>query len=53
MPIETYTQNPALRPTVLARDVLKNVYRPSGPVQIQKSVPDSSERESREQNRAA
>jgi hypothetical protein len=29
MPIETYTQNPALRPTVLARDVMKNVYRPS------------------------
>jgi hypothetical protein len=29
MPIETYNQNPALRPTVLARDVMKNVYRPS------------------------
>lgn len=52
MPIETYTQNPALRPTVLARDVLKNVYRPSGPVQVQKPGSDS-EPESREHNRAA
>ena len=34
MPIETYTKNPALRPTVLARDVLKNVYRPSGAIAV-------------------
>ena len=53
MPIETYTNNPALRPTVLARDVLKNVYRPSGSTQVQKPGPDGSAPESREQPRAA
>lgn len=29
MPEDIYLQNPALRPTVLVHDVLKNVYRPS------------------------
>lgn len=31
MPIETYTKYPALRPTILVDEVLKNVYRPSEP----------------------
>lgn len=53
MPIETYTKNPALRPTVLARDVLKNVYRPSGPVAVQKNSRDDSGSEAREHPRAA
>lgn len=30
MPIDKYLEHPALRPTMLARDVLENVYRPSG-----------------------
>lgn len=29
MPEDTYLQNPALRPTILVHDVLRNVYRPS------------------------
>ena len=53
MPIETYTKNPALRPTVLARDVLKNVYRPSGETRVQKPDPDASEPAARDYNRAA
>ena len=52
MPIETYAKNPALRPTVLARDVLKNVYRPSGESQVQKPGPEQSE-PARDYNRAA
>ena len=52
MPIETYTNNPALRPTVLARDVLKNVYRPSGPVAVD-NRPSPNENTARETNRAA
>ncbi len=31
MPEDIYLQNPALRPTILVHDVLKNVYRPSMP----------------------
>ena len=31
MSITDYRQNPALRPTVLVHEVLKNVYRPSEP----------------------
>jgi hypothetical protein len=51
MPIETYNNNPALRPTVLAREVLKNVYRPSGPVAVpQRSTENETTRET---NRAA
>ena len=53
MPIETYTKNPALRPTVLARDVLENVYRPSGPVRVQNERTESTESVTRETNRAA
>lgn len=29
MPIEKYLEHPALRPTILVHEVLKNVYRPS------------------------
>jgi hypothetical protein len=29
MPDDIYLQNPALRPTILVHDVLKNVYRPT------------------------
>ena len=52
MPIETYDNNPALRPTVLARDVLKNVYRPSVPVAVV-NRPSTTETTARETNRAA
>jgi hypothetical protein len=31
MPEDIYLQNPALRPTILVHDVLKNVYRPTMP----------------------
>ena len=53
MPIETYTKNPALRPTVLARDVLRNVYRPSGPVRVQNADEQADQTGARETNRAA
>ena len=53
MPIETYTNNPALRPTVLARDVLENVYRPSGPVVVPQPGPCPTEPVARETSRAA
>lgn len=53
MPIETYNNNPALRPTVLARDVLKNVYRPSGSMQATQSAPEATEPVARETGRAA
>jgi hypothetical protein len=53
MPIETYTKNPALRPTVLARDVLENVYRPSQPMRVQNDRNESTESVVRETNRAA
>lgn len=53
MPIETYTNNPALRPTVLLRDVMKTVYRPSGPREVPSLSPDATEPVARETNRAA
>lgn len=53
MPIETYTKNPALRPTVLARDVLENVYRPTGPVRLPSDRTETTESIARETNRAA
>lgn len=31
MPIDKLIQHPALKPTVLAQDVLENVYRPTRP----------------------
>ena len=42
MPIELYLQNPALRPTVLVHEVLKNVYRPT-PRELPPSRPDATE----------
>ena len=53
MPIEKFLTHPALRPTILAQDVLENVYRPTQreepPVR-----PDASEnRTARETPRAA
>jgi beta-lactamase class A len=42
MPIEQYLQNPALRPTVLVQEVLKNVYRPS-PREMPPASPDATE----------
>ena len=31
MPIDKLIQHPALKPTILAQDVLENVYRPTRP----------------------
>ena len=53
MPIETYTNNPALRPTVFARDVLKNVYRPSGPIAVPQPGSGATEPVVPETSRAA
>lgn len=53
MPIETYPNNPALRPTVLARDVLKNVYRPSGPIAVAQPGSGATEPDARATSRAA
>jgi hypothetical protein len=53
MPIETYTNNPALRPTVFARDVLENVYRPSGPIAVPQPDPRATIPVARETSRAA
>jgi len=54
-PINTYTQNPALKPTVLLRDLMKNVYRPSVTGEQQPPPrPDATEpRIARETGRAA
>ena len=41
MPIANYTQNPALRPTVLVQAALKNVYRPELPP----ARPDATEQD--------
>lgn len=51
----TYTEHPALKPTVLLRDLMKNVYRPSGSsVEMSAARPDAtSQRIARETNRAA
>ena len=50
MPIANYTQNPALRPTVLVQAALKNVYRPELPP----ARPDATEQDvARETPRAA
>ena len=41
MSIETYVKYPALRPTVLVSEVLKNVYRPS---EVTSARPDAATR---------
>lgn len=53
MPIESYTKYPSLRPTVLAKDVLKNVYRPSGLRELPQSSAVAADEEARETDRAA
>lgn len=55
-PITVYAQNPALKPTVLLRDLMKNVYRPSGAREMPPAPPpeDATEpRIARETGRAA
>jgi hypothetical protein len=53
MPIEKYLEHPSLRPTILARDVLENVYRPSAR-ELPAKCPDATdERVARETPRAA
>jgi hypothetical protein len=50
MPIANYTQNPALRPTVLVQAALQNVYRP----ELALARPDATEQDiARETPRAA
>ena len=52
MPKQTYTQNPALRPTILVQEVLKDVYRASG--ELPPARPDATDAwVARETNRAA
>lgn len=56
MPIEKLIQHPALKPTILIRDVLENVYRPAGPeMQDGEEVQSPANRHtpSRGRNRAA
>jgi len=49
-----YLQNPALKPTVLLRDLMKNVYRPSGSLEKPQARPAAKEnRIARETVRAA
>lgn len=56
MPIDKFIQHPALKPTVLAQDVLENVYRPAG-LEMQDGEkmlsPAVRTAPSRERNRAA
>ena len=53
MPIDQLTQHPALKPTVLAQDVLENVYRPTPQDGEKAQSPAVSQSLSRERNRAA
>ena len=49
-----YFQNPSLKPTVLLRDLMKNVYRPSGSLEKPQNRPDAKDtRIARETVRAA
>jgi hypothetical protein len=53
MTYDAYNENPALRPTVLVHEVLKNVYRPT-PRSMPTTRPDATgERIARETPRAA
>jgi hypothetical protein len=53
MTYDAYNENPALRPTVLVHEVLKNVYRPT-PRSMPSARPDATdERLARETPRAA
>lgn len=42
-PITAYTEHPALKPTVLLRDLMKNVYRPSASHEAPPPRPDATE----------
>jgi hypothetical protein len=53
MNLNTYSQNPALKPTVLLRDLMKNVYRPSGSIERPPARPDAIEKIARDTVRAA
>lgn len=46
-----YTDNPALKPTVMIQDVLKNVYRPSR--EMPPIRPEATPRVARQTDRAA
>lgn len=53
MPPNAYSQNPALRPTVLIDEVMKTVYRPTA-TREQPARPDATENTiARETSRAA
>ena len=56
MPIDKLIQHPALKPTILAQDVLENVYRPSRPDMQngeESSAPVVRQTPTRERHRAA
>jgi hypothetical protein len=53
MPSEPYSLNPALRPTVLVHEVLKNVYRPSETREMPPRPDVTETRVARETPRAA
>ena len=53
MTTNTYSQNPALKPTVLLRDLMKNVYRPSGSIEQPPARADATEKIARDTVRAA
>jgi len=56
MPIDKLIQHPALKPTILAQDVLENVYRPTRPDMQngeEVSAPVARQTPTRERHRAA
>jgi hypothetical protein len=53
MPIDKLIQHPALKPTVLAQDILENVYRPTLQDGEKAQAPAASQSLSRERHRAA
>lgn len=49
-----YTENPALKPTVLIQALMKNVYRPNGVQPLPQGRPDAIDAQvARETDRAA
>ena len=53
MPIDKLIQHPALKPTVLAQDILENVYRPTPQDGEKAQSPAVGQSPSRERHRAA
>ena len=53
MPIDKLIQHPALKPTVLAQDILENVYRPTPQDGDKAQSPAGTQSLSRERHRAA